>query len=107
MLPIERGWLMSRVVGCERGAGRYGFAVISFCLVIVAQKALELAIGFPHSFLLFYPTILIVAFLAGFRPWNRSDGPSRARRHLFSTRVLRFHRLSTMKGNALVLFCLA
>jgi PAS domain S-box-containing protein len=33
---------------------------------VAAQRGLEVEIGFPHSFLLFYPTILIVSLLAGF-----------------------------------------
>ena len=38
------------------------------CTAVALQRALELEIGFPHSFLMFYPTILIVALLAGFLP---------------------------------------
>src|SRR5215467_4602753 len=47
---------------------RYGFAIIAVCVAYGLQRALETAIEFPHSFLLFYLTILIVALLAGFWP---------------------------------------
>ena len=47
---------------------RYGFALAVVCIAIAAQKALEATIGFPHSFLLFYPSILIVSLLTGFAP---------------------------------------
>ena len=47
---------------------RYGFAFAAVCIAIAAQKALEATIGFPHSFLLFYPSILIVSLLTGFAP---------------------------------------
>ena len=47
---------------------RYAFAFVATCAAMVAQRTLELATGFPHSFLLFYPTILIVSLVAGFRP---------------------------------------
>lgn len=47
---------------------RYGLALITICGAVAAQKALEHATGFPHSFLLFYPTIFIVALVAGFGP---------------------------------------
>jgi two-component system, sensor histidine kinase and response regulator len=47
---------------------RYGFAFVAICAAVGAQRALEVSIGFPHSFLLFYPTTLIVALLAGFLP---------------------------------------
>ncbi|HXJ87497.1 MAG TPA: PAS domain S-box protein [Candidatus Binatia bacterium] len=46
----------------------YAFALIAVCAASALQQALEAAIAFPHSFLLFYPTILIVALLAGFWP---------------------------------------
>src|SRR5579864_1408518 len=45
---------------------RYGFALVAVCAAVAAQRGLEVEIGFAHSFLLFYPTILIVALLAGF-----------------------------------------
>jgi len=38
------------------------------CVAVAVQRGLEFEIGFAHSFLLFYPTILIVALLAGFWP---------------------------------------
>jgi len=47
---------------------RYGFALIAVCTAIAAQRGLEVGIGFAHSFLLFYPTILLVSLLAGFVP---------------------------------------
>jgi PAS domain S-box-containing protein len=45
---------------------RYGFALVAVCAALAAQRGLEVEIGFAHSFLLFYPTILIVSLLAGF-----------------------------------------
>ena len=47
---------------------QYAFALAAVIAAVFAQHSLELAIHFPHSFLLFYPTILIVALLAGFGP---------------------------------------
>ena len=47
---------------------RYGFALLAVCAAISVQKMIEREIGFPHSFLLFYPTILFVGLLAGFWP---------------------------------------
>ncbi len=47
---------------------RYGFAFAAVCIAIAAQRTLEITIGFPHSFLLFYPTILMVSLLTGFSP---------------------------------------
>lgn len=45
---------------------RYGFAFVAVCAAAVAQRGLEVAISFPHSFLKFYPTVLMVALVAGF-----------------------------------------
>lgn len=47
---------------------RYGLASIAVCAAVATQEALEYAIGFSHSFLLFYPTIFIVSVFAGFWP---------------------------------------
>ena len=47
---------------------RYGFVLVAVSAAITAQRGLEFSIGFPHSFLLFYPTILIVSLVAGFAP---------------------------------------
>src|ERR1700757_3930193 len=47
---------------------RYGFALIAVCIAYGLQRALETTIAIPHSFLLFYLAILIVALLAGFWP---------------------------------------
>ena len=47
---------------------RYGLALSAVCLAIAAQRGLEVSIGFSHSFLLFYPTIVMVSLLAGFMP---------------------------------------
>jgi len=47
---------------------RHVSALVAVCAAVAAQRGLEVEIGFPHSFLLFYPTILIVALLAGFLP---------------------------------------
>lgn len=44
----------------------YGFGFVAVCAAAVAQRGLEVAISFPHSFLMFYPTVLMVALLAGF-----------------------------------------
>jgi hypothetical protein len=45
---------------------RHGFALVAVCVAVAAQPGLEVEIGLAHSFLLFYPTILIVSLLAGF-----------------------------------------
>jgi len=45
---------------------RYGFAFLAVCPAVSLQRGLEFEAGFPHSFLLFYLTIFIVALLAGF-----------------------------------------
>src|ERR1700756_3618038 len=45
---------------------RHGSALVAVCAAVAAQRGLEVEIGFAHSFLLFYPTILIVSLLAGF-----------------------------------------
>jgi PAS domain S-box-containing protein len=45
---------------------RHGSALVAVCVAVASQRGLEVEIGFAHSFLLFYPTILIVALLAGF-----------------------------------------
>jgi K+-sensing histidine kinase KdpD len=45
---------------------RYGFALVAVCAAVAAQRGLEVEIGFAHSILLFYPTILIVSLQAGF-----------------------------------------
>ncbi len=45
---------------------RCGFALVAVCAAVAAQRGLEVEIGFAHSFLLFYPTILIVSLQAGF-----------------------------------------
>lgn len=50
------------------GPYRYGFALIVVGAAVVVQRVLESAIGFPHSFFLFYPAIFTVALLAGFWP---------------------------------------
>ena len=47
---------------------RYGFALVAVCAAIAVQRGLELELGFAHSFLLFYPTILIVSLWASFLP---------------------------------------
>jgi hypothetical protein len=47
---------------------QYGLALFAVCAAVALQRGLEVEIGFAHSFLLFYPTILIVALLAGFCP---------------------------------------
>ena len=58
---VLSGWLRT-------SPRRYGFAIIAICAAVSVQRTLETVIGFSHSFLLFYPTILIVALLAGFWP---------------------------------------
>jgi PAS domain S-box-containing protein len=53
---------------------RYGFALIAVCIAYGLQRALETTIAIPHSFLLFYLAILIVALLAGFWPGVSATG---------------------------------
>jgi hypothetical protein len=60
-IVVSAKWLRTR-------PRQYGFALVTVCAAVALQRALELEIGFPHSFLMFYPTILIVALLAGFLP---------------------------------------
>ncbi len=47
---------------------RYGLAVAAVSAAALARYNLDIAFGFSHSFILFYPTILIIAALAGFWP---------------------------------------
>jgi hypothetical protein len=58
-IVVSAKWLRTR-------PRQYGFALVTVCAAVALQRALELEIGFPHSFLMFYPTILTVALLAGF-----------------------------------------
>jgi PAS domain S-box-containing protein len=60
-IAVSAKWLRTQL-------WRYGFAVAVVCIAVAVQRGLESAIGFPHSFLMFYPTILIVSLLAGFLP---------------------------------------
>lgn len=47
---------------------RYGFSLVAVCAAVAAPRGLEVEIGFAHSFLLFYPTILMGSLLGGFWP---------------------------------------
>ncbi|HTT22257.1 MAG TPA: PAS domain S-box protein [Candidatus Sulfotelmatobacter sp.] len=69
MSSADRTRLFCASAGFLRSRVRfYGFALIAVCAASALQRVLETTIAFPHSFLLFYPTILIVALLAGFWP---------------------------------------
>jgi len=60
-IVVSAKWLRKQIY-------QYGFAFLAVCAAVAVQRGLEVEIGFAHSFLLFYPTILIVALLAGFLP---------------------------------------
>ncbi len=60
-IAVSAKWLQTQ-------SSRYGFALVAVCAAVAAQRGLEVEIGFAHSFLLFYPTVLIVSLLAGFWP---------------------------------------
>jgi formate hydrogenlyase transcriptional activator len=47
---------------------RYGFALVALTFVTLARIGLGIALGFTPPFILFYPTILLIALLAGFGP---------------------------------------
>jgi len=47
---------------------QYAFALIAVAVAAVLRYGLVVAIGFSNSFILFFPTILVVALLAGFYP---------------------------------------
>lgn len=54
-------WLRSR-------PRQYWFALLAVATAILLRYRLDSIVGFPHPFLLFYPTIMLIALLVGFGP---------------------------------------
>jgi formate hydrogenlyase transcriptional activator len=47
---------------------QYGFALVAVTAAALVRYGLDVALGFTHPFLLFYPTIMLIALLGGFGP---------------------------------------
>jgi PAS domain S-box-containing protein len=47
---------------------RYGFALIALAAATLVRYGLGVNLGFTHPYILFYPTILLIALLCGFGP---------------------------------------
>ena len=47
---------------------RYGFAMLAVAAAALLQNGLEVALGFTQPFILFYPTIMLIALLGGLAP---------------------------------------
>ncbi|HEY3619937.1 MAG TPA: DUF4118 domain-containing protein [Candidatus Sulfotelmatobacter sp.] len=47
---------------------RYGFALIAVVAAALLRYGLDVALGFTQPFILFYPTIALIALLSGFGP---------------------------------------
>ncbi len=47
---------------------RYGFALVAVIAAGLVRYGLDVALGFTHPFILFYPTIMLIALLGGFGP---------------------------------------
>ena len=47
---------------------RYGFALLAVIIAALVRYGLDVALGIGHPFFLFYPTIMLIALLEGFRP---------------------------------------
>ena len=48
--------------------GTYGFALVAVMAAAVMRYGINVALGFSQPFILFYPTIILVALLGGFGP---------------------------------------
>lgn len=66
MSLADRGEVFANIF--HRWPSRYALVVATVGLAALARYGLIVAFGFAHSFLTFYPAILLVAVLAGFRP---------------------------------------
>jgi K+-sensing histidine kinase KdpD len=47
---------------------QYGFALVAVTAAALVRYGLDVALGFTHPFLLFCPTIMLIALLGGFGP---------------------------------------
>jgi PAS domain S-box-containing protein len=47
---------------------KYGFALGTVAVAALARYGLHIALGFSQTFILFYPTIIVIAWLGGFGP---------------------------------------
>src|ERR1035441_6086066 len=47
---------------------QYGFALVAVTAAALVRYRLDVALGFTHPFLLFCPTIMLIALLGGFGP---------------------------------------
>src|SRR5579864_4663418 len=47
---------------------RYGCALIAVAAAALLRYYLDVALGFTQPFILFYPTIMLIALLGGFAP---------------------------------------
>src|SRR6266536_1373841 len=48
--------------------GQYGFALVAVAVAALLRYSLDITLGFSQPFILFYPTIMLVALLAGLGP---------------------------------------
>jgi formate hydrogenlyase transcriptional activator len=60
--------LVQRELRIRAGWARYGFAVLAVAVATLLQLSLFLLGPFHQAFILFYPTVVIVAMLTGFWP---------------------------------------
>src|SRR5579871_3691290 len=86
---------------------RYGLAIAAVFAAAYARHGLVVVLGFTHSFVLFYPTILGVALLAGFGPALFATLLSAATADFFfASPVYSFKFLQMRDGITLLLFVL-
>lgn len=64
----QRESIKELVFWLQSSPGSYGFALLAICTVGLVRYGLDSSIGFNHRFILFYPTIMLVALLGGFGP---------------------------------------
>ena len=69
MSSADRGEAVARSARWLQGWPQlYGFALISVSAATLLRYALDVALGFTQPFILFYPTITLIALLSGFGP---------------------------------------
>ena len=52
----------------QEGPRMYGFALVAVSAATLLRYGLDVALGFTQPFILFYPTIMLIALLGGFGP---------------------------------------
>lgn len=64
----RRGTVGASAFWLQTWPRRYGFALIAVIVASLLRYVLGVTFGFSQHFILFYPTLMLVALLGGFGP---------------------------------------